>query len=272
MARRVANTDFTDVDKSGDVAHFVRHLDRISSMAQAQLSKRRTFDLLQLRKGNHILDIGCGTGDDARALAERVGPTGRVIGLDSSDTFLKEAKQRAEGLGLSVEYRLGDARWLEFPDASFDACRIDRVLHHLDDPQTAIDELVRVAKSRAMVVIHEPDIETCLVGPANRAMTRRILNYFCDSHPSGWVGRQLHAMARNAGLSEITVEPSAWVWTDYEEGMQLLWVERTASDAVAAGVVSEIEANTWLNELREAGAAGGFFASVGFFTLSGRKA
>jgi ubiquinone/menaquinone biosynthesis C-methylase UbiE len=157
MAEPVANTDFTNVDRSAGAELFVHHLDRISKMEQVQAYKRRTFDLLEVREGSSALDVGCGTGDDARALAERVGATGRVVGLDNSATMIEEARKRVEGLGLPVDYRVGDARRLDFPDASFDACRIDRVLHHLDDPQSAVAELVRVARPGARVVMHEPD-------------------------------------------------------------------------------------------------------------------
>ena len=272
MAEQVANTDFTDLDRSADAEHFVRHLDRISSMAQVQAYKRRTFDLLEVGEGSWILDVGCGTGDDARALAERVGTTGRVIGLDSSQAMVQEARKRAERRQLPVEYQLGDARHLEFPNASFDACRIDRVLHHLDDPQAAVDELVRVARPGARVVMHEPDLEMILIGPGDRTVTRRLMNYFCDRHPSGWVGRQLYALARQAGLTAITIEPDLWIWTDHEEATRLLWLERTAAEAVAAGVISEDEAGGWVADLRQAGAADRFFAAAGFLILCGRKA
>lgn len=271
MAEPVANTDFTNVDRSADAELFVRHLDRISAMPQVQAYKHRTFALLELEEGSRILDVGCGTGDDARAMAELVGPSGRVIGLDSSQAMVNEARRRVEGLGLPVEYRVGDARRLDFSDASFDGCRIDRVLHHLNDPDGAVNELVRVARPGARVVIHEPDMEMNLVDSPHRAITRQLMNYFGDRHPSGWVGRHLPALARKAGLTEIVIEPDIWVWTDYDQGMQTLWLDRTAAQAVEAGAISQDEAAIWLADLREAGTAGRFFASAGFFIMSGRK-
>ncbi len=271
MAEQVANTDFTAVDRSADAEHFVRHLDRISGMGQVQAYKRRTFDLLEVREGSHVLDVGCGTGDDARALAERVGATGRVVGVDNSATMIEEARKRVEGLSLPVDYRVGDARRLDLPDASFDACRIDRVLHHLDDPHTAVHELVRVARSGAPVVMHEPDMETHLISHGDRVITRRLMNYFCDRHPSAWIGRRLYGLARQAGLTNIAVEPDTWIWTDYEDAMQMLWLDRTAAQAAEAGVISGNEADTWLAELREAGATGTFFAAVVFFIVRGHK-
>src|SRR3712207_6039620 len=68
MAEKVVNTDFTQIDRSADAGHFVRHLDRIRTGAQVQAYKRRTVDLLDVREGSHALDVGCGTGDDARAI------------------------------------------------------------------------------------------------------------------------------------------------------------------------------------------------------------
>ena len=53
-----------------------------------------------MQEGHHILDVGCGTGDDVLALARIVGETGRVVGIDNSETMIAEARQRAEGLDL----------------------------------------------------------------------------------------------------------------------------------------------------------------------------
>lgn len=271
MAERVANTDFTDVDLSADAQHFVNHLDLISSLTQVQAYKQRMFDLLEVRTGSSVLDVGCGTGDDARALAKRVGESGKVVGLDSSKALLCEARERAEGQGLPIDFRLGDARDLEFSDGTFDACRIDRVLHHLEDPRAAVDELVRVARPGAMVVMHEPDMEMILVDAGDRDVTRRIMNFFTDRHPSGWVGRRLHALAREAGLNEIVVEPDIWILTDHKLAMRLLWLDKTAAAAVEAGATSQVEAEGWVADLAQAGAQDRFFAAAGFFILSGRK-
>ena len=68
---------------------------------------------------------------------------------------------RAAGLGLPLEYRVGALR-LGIPADTFDGCRVDRVLHHLDDPARALTELTRVARPRGRVVACEPDIDTFL--------------------------------------------------------------------------------------------------------------
>jgi ubiquinone/menaquinone biosynthesis C-methylase UbiE len=61
-----------------------------------------------------LLDVGCGTGGDVRALAELVGPRGQVVGIDSSEVMIAEARSRSAVAGLATEFRVGDAHHLRF--------------------------------------------------------------------------------------------------------------------------------------------------------------
>jgi SAM-dependent methyltransferase len=89
---------FTRVDATADPNFFVRFVDAANEMASVQACKRRMEAMLQPRVGQRILDLGCGTGDDARALARLVAPGGRVVGVDNSEVMLAEARRRAMGL------------------------------------------------------------------------------------------------------------------------------------------------------------------------------
>src|SRR5262245_41637369 len=126
--------DFGNVDRTADPGEFVRYLDNASALEFFKSYKQKTFAALQLEEGSHVLDVGCGTGEDVQTRAQIVGPTGRVVGVDNSETMVAEARKRAEGSDLCVDYRPGDVYNLEFSDNSFDACRADRVFQHLDDP------------------------------------------------------------------------------------------------------------------------------------------
>ena len=75
---------FTNVDQTADPDYFIRFLDTASSQESFQNYKRRSFSLLEIKSGQHILELGGGTGDDARALAALVGPQGRVDCVDNS--------------------------------------------------------------------------------------------------------------------------------------------------------------------------------------------
>jgi ubiquinone/menaquinone biosynthesis C-methylase UbiE len=97
-------------------------------------------DAAGLRPGQRVLDVGCGTGVHARAAARRVGPTGRVIGLDRNEGMLAVAAGSTE----PVQWRRGTAEALPFPDASFDHVVSGFVLMFLTDPKRALTEMARV--------------------------------------------------------------------------------------------------------------------------------
>lgn len=89
--------------------------------------------MLGANPGRRILEVDCGLGDDAAALAKRVAPGGSVVAIDGSQAMVDAARERHGDLaGLSFD--VADAARLPCSDASFDACRIDRVLQHIDDP------------------------------------------------------------------------------------------------------------------------------------------
>jgi ubiquinone/menaquinone biosynthesis C-methylase UbiE len=97
-------------------------------------------DVAGLRPGQRVLDVGCGTGVHARAAARRVGPTGRVVGLDANEGMLAVAAGSAE----PVQWRRGTAEALPFSDASFDRVVSGFVLMFLTDRTRALAEMARV--------------------------------------------------------------------------------------------------------------------------------
>ena len=91
-----------------------------------------------------LLDAGCGTGSDVLKIAEKVGISGKVIGVDASESMIAESRRRAEGTPLPVEFRTSDVQHLDFPDNTFNACRADRIFVHLSNPAQALSEMIRV--------------------------------------------------------------------------------------------------------------------------------
>jgi ubiquinone/menaquinone biosynthesis C-methylase UbiE len=78
------------------------------------------FPALPVRKGDHVLDVGCGFGDTALKLASLVGPTGSVVGIDCCDAFLDYARAEVRARNLSnVTFVRGDAE-IALPTNQFD--------------------------------------------------------------------------------------------------------------------------------------------------------
>jgi ubiquinone/menaquinone biosynthesis C-methylase UbiE len=88
MLCRSSAADWVEVDRSADPGAFVVYLDAVARNDAVRVYKRQTYSLLDLRPGHLVLDVGCGTGDDAWALASLVTPGGYVVGIDVSSTMV----------------------------------------------------------------------------------------------------------------------------------------------------------------------------------------
>jgi ubiquinone/menaquinone biosynthesis C-methylase UbiE len=234
--------------------------------------RRQISAALSIRPGNHLLDVGCGTGETVRALAQRVGTTGRVVGVDSSQTMVAEARERTAGAGSLIEIQLGDAYALPFPDDTFDGCLAEKLFAHLEHPDRALAEMCRVTRSGGRVVVASGDLETLIVDAPDRVLTRKILNHACDHWlTNGWIARQLPRLFSEAGLVEVTVGPVTATVTNPAEGAGAFDFRERAAQARAAGVATAAEAAGWVAYLEEANRAGQFFSALTIFVVSGRK-
>lgn len=271
MAKDDIVAGFPSVDQATDPVSFVHFLETVSAMDAIQAMKRRTFALLEVKPGQQLLDVGCGLGDEVRALAHLVGSTGRVVGVDASETMITEARKRTAELQLPVEYYVGDVHHLDFADNTFDGCRAERILGHVTNPQQAVAELRRVAKAGARIVALDPELETLVIDVEDRATTRRILNFYCDNARNVWIARQFRRLFQEANLTNIALFAETMIFTSYAEAERMFRLRDTAKRAQAAGVVVEAEVTSWLEELEQADQGGRFFAALTFFFVSGRK-
>jgi SAM-dependent methyltransferase len=262
-------THFTSVDQTADPAFFLKFLDEANKLPGAIGCKPAILDGLRLQSGAQILDIGCGVGDDAFDIADRVGPNGHVTGVDVSASLISEASRRAVGRNLPVSFEIGDAQALRFADNTFDAVRTERMLMHVPDPEKALSEMARVLRKGGRMAIHDFDWETQFCDSPYKDVTRKIALSFCDGIKNGWIGR-------------CPPPPVCGNWTDWHLGFlsydhRPLRVPPTFTGghiarAVKTGVLSESEANLWWTHLSQANAQGTFLYGFTAFVVSGTKA
>ena len=264
-------TRFQNLDRSSDAAAAGAFLDRASAQTSINAYKAESFGLLAPRPGDSLLEVGCGTGTDVRALAEMVAPGGRVVGVNPSETLLTQARRRSDVADATIEYRRGDVHQLEFPDGVFDGCRAERIFQHLAEPAQALAELVRVARRGAPIVISEPDWETVVIDAPDRSLLRRLVAYHADRTPQGWMGRQLPHLFRDAGLTGVAIKPHAVFITDYEVVKEGAALEERARAACAAKVISPAEEQRWLEHMASLRDRGQFWFAMMVFTVRGIK-
>ena len=137
-------------------ARIARHYDLLNDLQSFGLHrswKRRVVDLAKISDGARALDLCCGTGDISFALARR---GAEVTGLDFSAEMLGVAQarnQKAEAGNRKPQFIQGDAQQIPFPDNTFDIVTIGYGLRNLTNWERGVDEMLRVAKPGARLVV-----------------------------------------------------------------------------------------------------------------------
>ncbi len=261
------------VDASGEADRLIQVLEDADTTPGCADLRRSWLDFSELRPGQHVLDVGCGTGVVVREVAERVGEQGRVVGIDPSARFIEEALRRVEGEAFrkSIEFRRADGAALPFQDSSFDRVVASAVFGHIPNALEVLKEMTRVARSGGRVVAFDHDIDAIIISAADRDLTRRIVHAYCDRYfTRGWSGRELYGLFGDAGLEAIEVLPLTHTSTELGPYWKRM-VERLTGIAVKTGAVSEEEARVWREDLGEKGRENRFFASRSYFCLRARK-
>lgn len=141
MADAGPNADRRFVDYYAQQSQSPSTLARFSGIKDAVLSLRRTLGAST--QSLAVADIGCGAGSQSLMWAAE---GHRVAGVDISDPLIQVARQRAAAQSFDVEFTVGSATQLPFPDASFDVVLTAELLEHLPEWKPCVDEVVRVLK------------------------------------------------------------------------------------------------------------------------------
>jgi SAM-dependent methyltransferase len=232
------------------------------------LSHRR----MRIAPGDAVLDVGCGPGTDTIPLAACVGATGRVEGVDFDPEMVAEADARALAAGVAdrVQHRFGDATALPFADGEFVAVRSERLFLHLDEPERAAAELVRVTRPGGRVVLMDTDWGTRSVDTPEVELERRIARVLSERClANGYSGRRLYGLMSAAGVRDLSVDLIPLQVHSYELWSLLSRMEMAFEVAVREGVMTTGEVVRLDESFRELDVAGRFFATTLMVMVSG---
>lgn len=245
----------------------IEYLDTLRSLPEVQAFKQVSYDLLAIKSRQKLLEVGCATGEDVRTLAERVGEKGQVVGIDIDAHMIEVAKQRTDNQTLPITLQQGDAEQLDFADHSFHGCRAERLLHLLDNPLRALQEMVRVVRPGGRVVVGEPDWATLVLYPPGPSIDISVFEF----DASMTIGRQLPSLFNQVGLQVLKIVPVTCVITDFALANQVFHLKLQILSAVERGKIPQADALEWLINLAESTQKRAFFSAMTGFIVCGEK-
>jgi ubiquinone/menaquinone biosynthesis C-methylase UbiE len=226
--------------------------------------KRRLRELQAPRTGSRHLDVGAGSGQAALQLSAECGVD--VVALDRSARMVRLAASR--GLSHVV---IADAHRLPFATASFDGVSADRVLQHLDDPEAALDQLVRVLRPGGRLVLADPDYDMQTLEIEDQDLARRVLRYRADVMVRN--GASAHRQAGrlvDRRFEEVEVEARTIVVRRPGDVDNVLGLRGWAHHAVGRGYLPASEAERFVRQFDRSVTAGRLTYALTFVLTSGR--
>lgn len=178
------------------------------------------YFLDRLHPGMSVLDIGCGPGSITLDLAERVGPTGSVTGVDFSRDAVQAARADARERGVNnANFVVGDLFSLDRGLGPFDVVHAHQVLQHVSDPVGALQQMRKHAKPGGIVVARDADYGAMVWFPQTPGLDLWRTTYTAAARARGAepdAGRRLRQWANSAGLEVVSVSSSTWTYATPE--------------------------------------------------------
>ena len=214
------------------------------------------FDQIGVREGWRVVEIGCGPRGCLALLSERVGATGRVIGVERSAEEVDRARQFVAASHLTnVEVLCADGRATALPGGTFDLVTSRLVLVNVPEPKEILTEMARLARLGGVVALHEADSTTQRIEPGHRAQDRLvelIARYRVMSGIDPSIGLRVPRMLREAGLTDVRVNALVHAYPPGHGRRMLLldFVGNIRSRALEKGLIGAAELDELVAALR----------------------
>jgi SAM-dependent methyltransferase len=256
------------VTLGGPVLGFLAMLESRGRSAGYLSAVRRIMDVVQLRPGEVVLEVGCGSGALDRWLANYTKQTNPIVGVDVNRYLLREATALAlrEGLAGVIKFQKGDAEALPFPDNHVDVALSFTVLEE-GNADRMLAELVRVAKpgGRVAVMVRAIDIPLVVNVPLRSDLKTKA------QVPRGFVGAQgcadasLYRRFHQTGLTHVQM------WPQFAASERPETPHAQFAHGAIVGALSAEEAEEWRAGMAQAVADGTYFIAQPFHCAVGIK-
>jgi len=236
--------------------------------------RARVLDMLAVRAGEAVLDIGTGPGLLAYDLARLVGEEGRVVALDNAAAMVAMTKARLAGMPYATAVE-GHATEFAFPDEIFDAAVATQVYEYVDDMPKALAELHRVLKPGARALILDTDWRSIVWHSSDKARMERMLKVWDDHLADPHLPATLGPLMKQAGFTVRRVEIIPMLSAHYQPATFAAGIMRTISNYVRTNAarhgLEAQEVQAWWDDQQHLIAQGAFFFSVNRYAFLGTR-
>jgi len=221
--------------------------------------------------GERVLDVGTGPGFLAGAIAEAVGDSGSVCGVDVSEPLLEIARSQS-GDQYDIEFRHGDATKLPCPDEAFDAVVSTQVLEYVPDVDAALAEIHRVLRAGGRVALLDTDWDSIVWHSSDRTRMTRVLTAWEEHAAHPFLPRTLARRLTRVGFQVTRQQIIALFNAEFDPNTYSnRLIDLIIPFVVGRGLITRDEADTWARELRDYGENGEYFFSLNRYLFLARK-
>ena len=226
---------------------------------------------LRLAPGQRLLDVGCGLGDAALALANDLGTDGEIVGIDVSAKMIAGAQSRARSARCRVRFRVGDALELAEPNCSFDAARSERTLQWLSDPKAAVSEMARMLRPGGLLSLIDTDWSTFDIDVGDRDIAERVQGAMrIERRRPSNIGRRLADLVQDIGLELVDQTKDTQRWADWNPDESpapdgCFSMSSLAEDLVDAGQLAADDRDRFVSTIHAAAREGCFSMALTMF-------
>jgi ubiquinone/menaquinone biosynthesis C-methylase UbiE len=200
----------------GITIHWARHYDIFSGlmgMGTNRPNSRMVIELAQVKAGDKVLDVGCGTGSLTLTAKTYAGAEGAVYGIDAAPEMIEAAQKKATQAGMQVNFEVGLIEKLDFEAASFDVVISRLAIHHLPDDlkSRGFAEILRVLKPGGRLLIAD-------FKPPSNPLLRHLSQAVIGGHMMQSDIGDLPRMLVEAGFVEVHSGPTRSSFLGYVSG------------------------------------------------------
>ncbi len=233
--------------------------------------RMRFLEVLALRPGEKVLDVGVGPGLLAYDLAATVGEGGRCAGIDQSEAMIEASRQRCADQPWT-DFDVADATQLPFEAGTFDAVVSTQVYEYVPDMKQALAEVHRVLRPGGRVLILDTDWDSVVCAVSDRALHQRVMVAWDEHLHDPNLPATLGSRLREAGFEHQQVEVIPILNTarhPHTYGYGIL--RMIANFVVGRQGVTKDDAERWSGDLRRRGEAGDYFFAINRFLFRAVK-